>query len=450
MPFRRLRIFHRIAVHGVLLLVATAASAIAAFHLVEGRSQPQDAFSRAAVMLAREIEATDGSREAMESRLAPFHYISDSPVAVFTADGEAAASLGKVAVPPLTRDEYRRVSAGRGAYPLRFAEVAVSLTLPSGPGYLVVTWRHSEEMHRRFVLILVIALVVIALMSIPVARSIAKPVRAITETAERLRDGDLHARAEVDSRDELALLARTLNEMAEGLDTRIRREKELLANVSHELRTPLARIRVALEIAAESERLPPEVERQLDEIGADIRELDQLVGDVLFSTKLDFSSGDGAPFGLTLEETPLVPFLEETVSRFQAATGRAVERAFPPQSPAVRIDPALFRRVIDNLLGNSRKYSREETPIEIALEVDGKVTLSIRDRGMGVPEESLERLFEPFFRTEKSRSRNAGGMGLGLTLAKRIVEAHGGRIFAESRSGGGLAVVVQLPLAPAS
>jgi signal transduction histidine kinase len=403
--------------------------------------------TRSAGLLVKRIESSDGTPAALRETIAPYQYVIDSPIGVFKADGAPIVVVGDGTISPLTKEEYARMTAAEGFYYRRFSELSSPLRLPSGPSYLIVTWRHAEKMRWRFICVIILAFVVIGIMSIPVARSIARPIRAITQTAAALRDGDLSARAKVESNDELSILARTLNDMAEGLDRRIKREKELLANVSHELRTPLARIRVALEIVAETTEPPSVIRQHLEEIATDVQELDQLVGDVLFSTRLDFSNGNSPGFPLNLETVSLVPFLADIASRFETENGHHVQTKLPKSASQARIDKALFRRAIVNLLGNSLKYSRKggETLITLTQEED-RAVIKVKDRGIGVAKENLAHLFDPFFRTEKSRNRNAGGMGLGLTLAKRIVEAHDGRIFAKQRDGGGLTVVVFLPL----
>lgn len=186
----------------------------------------------------------------------------------------------------------------------------------------------------------------------------------------------------------------------------------------------------------------------MNEIAIDIEELNQLVGDVLISTRFDFSNGDDrAKFPHHINEIEFVSLLVETVSRFELEHQCCVQTDLPASTLKANIDSALFRRVVVNLLGNSLKYSTEKKDLLLKLTTTANIaTLEVSDRGMGVSKENLERLFEPFFRTEKSRNKNAGGMGLGLTLAKRIVEAHGGAISASQRQGGGLTVTVALPL----
>ena len=445
--FRRLKLFHRIVLHSVLMTLAVAGASVVTFHLVESPSGFQSILKRAASTLISQIEEQGDTPEAIDAKLAAFGDIVQADISLYTRDSHMVAWVGKSKLEPLDDAHVEALLKNGEPYYRRFGEVVFPVKLQSGDGYLSISWAHAEEMRRRFIIGVLVALTVIVLMSIPLARSIARPVKEITETAARIKDGDLDARAAVSSGDELAVLGSTLNDMAAGITEHIRREKELLANVSHELRTPLARIRVALEIADEAGDDRSMVKAQLSEIGEDVRELEQLVGDVLFSTKLDFSGKGPADLPLQRAETALVPFVRELAVDFERRHGVTLDLRLPDdeEKSVATIDRALLRRAVDNLLSNSLKYSRETVEISLGLDVDGgEARISVSDRGMGVSEDQLARLFEPFYRTEKSRSRNAGGMGLGLTLAKRIVDAHGGDICAECRNGGGLILSIRL------
>ena len=138
--------------------------------------------------------------------------------------------------------------------------------------------------------------------------------------------------------------------------------------------------------------------------------------------------------------------------RFRAAhPGRTLDVSLEEALPEVDADPALLRRVLDNLLDNAGKYSDAGQPIGLrARQRDGALEVEVRDRGIGVDPADMARLFTPFFRTDRSRARGTGGVGLGLALAKRVVEAHGGRIGAESAPGEGTCVRFSVPRAAAS
>jgi signal transduction histidine kinase len=237
--------------------------------------------------------------------------------------------------------------------------------------------------------------------------------------------------------------------MAARLSDLLLAEKELLANLSHELRTPLARIRVALEIAGEGDAA--DARASLSEIAHDLSELESLIDDVLATTRLAVQSRQAAPSGFALHREEVAPraLCERAAERFRSQhPARRLEVLVDDELPPLHADPTLLRRVLDNLLENAHKYSKDpDEPVELRAQAeDGVVVFEVSDRGIGIPEEDLPRIFEPFFRSERSRSRGTGGVGLGLTLAKRIVEAHGGRIDVASQKTVGTTVRALLPI----
>jgi two-component system, OmpR family, sensor kinase len=297
-------------------------------------------------------------------------------------------------------------------------------------------------------------LVIVGIGSFLTARWIVRPLETLSRAARALGDGKLTTRTGLTRNDELGEVARSFDEMAERIQKLLLEERELLANVSHELRTPLARIRVALEIASEAN---PEAGRiTLGEINTDLTELEVLVDDIFTTTRLRIEgTGDGQPAGsamaLHLQDITPAALCEKTLELFLKRHPRRVLEAFAEESlPPIRADPVLIRRAIDNLLENADKYSPDpQAPVVLRAEASGgSVVFEVRDMGVGISEEDLPHIFLPFFRSDRSRSRAFGGVGLGLTLAKRIVEAHGGSIDVTSWVGAGTVVRVALPIAP--
>jgi two-component system OmpR family sensor kinase len=292
-----------------------------------------------------------------------------------------------------------------------------------------------------------VALIGAAVASVVLARSFVSPLSLLASAADKLGAGDLGARVRSRRRDEFGQLARAFDDMADQLTMVLRSQQELLANVSHELRTPLARIRVALDIAAEGDAAT--AQESLREIGEDLGELERLVADVLQTAKLDLAAGRaGAALPLLRrEEIDLSVLLEAIAQRFRAAApARRLDVSLEPDLPSVEVDPTLLRRALDNLLANARAYSDEDTAIELRArrEQEG-VSLAVIDRGIGIAAEDLPQVSRPFFRTDKSRARRTGGLGLGLSLARRIVEAHAGQLRIESELGRGTTVRITLP-----
>ena len=337
------------------------------------------------------------------------------------------------------------------AYPVRVAvyssggerlasstpEPAGALTAcPDGSGRLVTVGGPLQRPALSRLAISVAAIVlIVALGSIPLARSFVNPLRELVATAARFGEGDLSARARIQRSDEIGDLAVAFNAMAAKLEARLLAEKEMLANVSHELRTPLARVRVVLEMAKEE---PARAASLLGEISRDLAELEHLTEDVLGTIELDFAGDDGkAGAGLRLRTAAadIGTVLRHAVTR---AVEAHPEREFVLEAaegmPPLRGDGALLRRLFDNLLDNARKYS--SGPIVVRAREEGSaIIVEVEDSGIGIDRADLDRIFEPFFRTDRSRQRVSGGTGLGLALCRRIATLHHGSIRAESDAG---------------
>ena len=190
------------------------------------------------------------------------------------------------------------------------------------------------------------------------ARGIVRPLRELSRTADALGGGDLRARSDLRRADELGDLSRAFDQMGDRIQQLLLAEKELLANVSHELRTPLARIRVALDIAGESD---PETGRlSMEEIAVDLAELEAIIDDVLTTARLELADGHmkESRFELHREEIAPVVLCQRAVDRFRARhPKRPLTVAVDADLPMIEADPVLFRRVLDNLLDNADKYS---------------------------------------------------------------------------------------------
>ncbi len=299
------------------------------------------------------------------------------------------------------------------------------------------------------VLSLLAGFAVVALGALFTARFLVRPLEKLSRTASALGRGDLRARTNLRRNDEVGDLARTFDEMAERIQSLLRVEKELMANVAHELRTPLARIRVALEIASEGDTRTARA--SLGEIAVDLAELETLVSDVLTTTDLELA--EQAPSSrLPLKPRPISPeaLAREAEARFRARfPERELSVRVPGGLPNLSADPILMRRALDNLLENAQSIRRRRrTPSSSPSPVRRtRCSSESAIAASGSQAADLPRVFSPFFRSERSRSRDAGGVGLGLTLVKQIVEAHAGSvaIASKNRLGHHLSVVLPLP-----
>ena len=280
----------------------------------------------------------------------------------------------------------------------------------------------------------------VALGSYPIIRRLTVRLEALQSGVERWGTGDLSTRLKADGNDEVAFLAQRFNQAAQRIETLMNSHKSLLANASHELRSPLARIRMSLELMNLGTASPQRIE-----ISRSITELDQLIDEILLASRLDAKQADAEPF----ESLDLIGLAAEECARANAELGLSVLG----QSLVVRGSPRLLRRLIRNLLENAKRYGANEggqgnVTLDLAqcrICSQESATISVHDRGPGIPPEQRERIFEPFYRLPGASERH-GGVGLGLALVKSISEMHGGQVRCEARPGGGATFVVALPL----
>lgn len=302
----------------------------------------------------------------------------------------------------------------------------------------------------RLPIVVAVALLGAAVTSVLFARSLARPLDRLAAAARAFGGGDLSARANLRRDDELGEVARTFDDMANRVNAMLHAQREFLANVSHELRTPLARIRVALDLAAEGDQQM--AAQALSEIGEDWRDLDRLVEDVLTVARFDLAQHpDSAAIELRYEAVDASELVDRAAAAFRRGHTKRQLVVEPHTEPLpCYADRAMLRRVLDNLLNNAAAYSDAQQPIRLgARRLDDRmIEFFVEDRGIGIGEADIPKLFTPFFRTDRSRARKSGGVGLGLALVRRIVEAHGGQVAVKSTLGEGTTMTFRLPVEP--
>lgn len=268
-----------------------------------------------------------------------------------------------------------------------------------------------------------------------------KPLRELTGTIEGIGGNDLSRRVEhQDRQDEIGQLAVSFNHMMDKVSASFERQQRFSASAAHELKTPLATILVNLDVLDMEEKASAaQMERVLSIVRTNTERMIQLV-DNLF--QLTAKTGDGMCEEVLLEEM-FAEILEEQTPQLDAKRLSVCLSGLSGMK--LTGNPTMLYRAMSNLVENAIKYNRENGSISIsASRQEGNTIIKISDTGIGIPEEECERIFEPFYRVDQSRSRSVGGSGLGLALVKDIVEKHGGNIRVNSRAGLGSEFILYL------
>ncbi len=310
----------------------------------------------------------------------------------------------------------------------------------------------------RFPLALIpVALIVAGLGGVFLTHRALRPVRDVTLAAAQINAEDLSRRLEVRGKDELAELARTFNGMIgrleeafgslesaySQLEAAYEQQRRFTGDASHELRTPLTRIKGSASLALSRVRTPEEYQNSLRIINKAADAMNEIVQDLLLLAR-----ADSGQLNASLRATSLPDLVEAAVAELPG-DGAPIRVEVSQGLTRVQADAGQLRRVLVNLLMNARRHTPSDGEITIAAsDGNGRVSLTVRDTGEGIPPEHLPYVCERFYRVDAARSRGSGGTGLGLAICQSIVQAHHGTLTVESEVGVGTTVTVALPAAP--
>lgn len=318
---------------------------------------------------------------------------------------------------------------------------AAPVTFPDGRRFvLVLQWERQAAPslffgswlgYMRLAGLLLTAIVVCYLLAL----YLTSPIRKLRRATNRLAEGQLDTRVASEvgrRRDEISDLARDFDEMAERIESLITSQQRLNRDISHELRSPLARLNVALEIA--KQKSSPETQPILDRIEGESTRLNEMIGRLLTLAQLESGAVDVERVRVDLAE--LVRDVAADADFEAKAKGKHVEVSEITPCTVVGSEN-LLRSAVENVLRNAVRYTGEGTVVDVSLTArNGHAVVTVADHGGGVPDDELANIFRPFYRIGEARERKTGGIGLGLAIAHRAVQAHKGRITAQNANGG--------------
>lgn len=296
------------------------------------------------------------------------------------------------------------------------------------------------RMRSIMLIILPLALLATYVLGVQLTSRALRPVRDITLAAERIEASNLSERLPLQGRDEFAQLSERFNQMLGRIETgylsleeAYEAQRRFVGDASHELKTPLTTIKGRVGLALMKRQTPERYEEHLAAIGRSADTMAAIIQDLLLLAK-----SDERELGLTVEEVPF----EDLASEVLHSIPQGVERVTVscPAGQTIRVDRKLFRQVLVNLPSNALRHTEEGK--QVFLSTDGG-SVTVRDEGEGIAAEHLPHLFDRFYRVDESRFRGSGGSGLGLSIVKSIVEAHGGSVGIESEPGKGTTVKIE-------
>lgn len=288
------------------------------------------------------------------------------------------------------------------------------------------------------------ALLVSGVICYALTRYLTGPVLRLRAAARRMAGGELSARASDTRprRDEIGELVRDFNFMAERVEALVTSQRQLISDVSHELRSPLARINATLGLARQ--RLGQNV--LFDRLERDAERLNEMIGRLLTLARLDMTAA--SPEMRRIDLKALVGNIVAD-AQWEARVRECRVEFASNGDGTIEANPDLLRSAAENVIRNAVRYTAPGTAVEVRVDWqqggNGEAaTIRVSDRGPGVPEAELSKIFRPFYRVADARDRESGGVGLGLAIAERVARVHGGSIHAENRAGGGLEVELTL------
>lgn len=301
----------------------------------------------------------------------------------------------------------------------------------------------NDRMTNAVVTAALIAMAVAVVIGASLARTLSRPIQELTEATRKVAKGALGYQVTVRTRDEMGVLAESFNQMSADLAQSIDLRRQMTADIAHELRSPLSVILGYTEALSEA-KLPGSAE-VFQSLHIEARHLQRLIDDLRL-----LSLADAGELPLALQAVSPRLLLEQVRTSYatQASRHRIALRVDAPDGlPDMRVDPDRLAQVLGNLVNNALRYTPPRGEVVLsALPRDNQIELRVQDTGAGIPQDNLRHIFDRFYRGDEARYSDSGESGLGLAIAKSIVEAHHGTITAESAEGKGSTFILLLPI----
>lgn len=321
-------------------------------------------------------------------------------------------------------------------------EIVGILLIETAPDRSPMEQEFLRRMNGSIFLSAVGAIIIALILGVILSRTITRPILELTKATHEVAGGNLHQQVPIRSRDEIGELAQSFNKMSGDLSRSFNLRKQMTADIAHELRTPLSLI-IGHAEGVHDGVLQPNREN-FEIIREEAERLEKLVNDLR-----TLSLADAGELSTEFQPVDINTFLSDIHSHYISLFNQkriSLDLEPAPVILKANLDPNRFAQVLNNILDNALRYTPEDGKVTLKAGGSGnKIEIVIQDSGEGVSPEEAQRLFDRFYRVDESRTRDDGGSGLGLAIARSIVEMHKGRIWAESETGRGLKIVIELP-----
>jgi len=338
---------------------------------------------------------------------------------------------------PCTQEEFEN------GFPIQVDEQTVGvLLLPTAPENNPLDYEFLRRLNGSIFLSAFATIFLALLIGILLSRSISRPIQELTKATHHMSNGNLGQQVPVRSRDEIGELTQSFNQMSADLARAFNLRKQMTADIAHELRTPLALILGHAE-GVKDGVLKPSLEN-FEIIREEAERLEHLVNDLR-----TLSLADAGELSVEFQPVDVNALMSDLYTHYLTLFNQkrvTLNLELAAGILQANLDPNRFAQVLNNILDNALRHTPEGGRVELKTQLtENRIQLSVKDSGEGVSSEEAQHLFDRFYRVDESRNRNDGGSGLGLAIARSIVGMHKGRIWAESKKGSGLKILIELP-----